>query len=304
MRLKVGHLSTLYHTSALMLARAESLCSSYENIEWQLFGTGPAIIEALGNKELDIGYVGLPPAIIGIANGVRIKCVAGGHIEGTVMASHKDADDHSRHSDPLDVLSQFNIIGVPGNGSIHDLILRDAIDSTGSPAKVVNFRWSDNLLEAFIKKEVDAVIGTPALAQSIIKFAGGKIVIPPELLWPYNPSYGILVREEIMVEQIEDIIEFLKCHKSASELLRTEMGPVSRDISSYIKIVDKDFVMEALKISPHYCIAITDEYIDCSMRLAARLKDLGYIERDVERAEIFDLSLVNKIHPEPDHYRI
>ena len=41
------------------------------------------------NNELDIGYIGLPPAIIGIEQGVPIKCVAGGHVEGTILCAKK-----------------------------------------------------------------------------------------------------------------------------------------------------------------------------------------------------------------------
>ncbi len=60
------------------------------DINWILFGTGPAMIEAFKNKKLDIGYMGLPPAIIGIDKGVPIKCVAGGHVEGTIMIAKKN----------------------------------------------------------------------------------------------------------------------------------------------------------------------------------------------------------------------
>ena len=91
-----------------------------------MFGTGPAMIEAFQNKKLDIGYMGLPPAIIGIDKGVPIKCVAGGHVEGTIMVAKKsyktmaDLDNNI-----LKVFSQFRgyAIGVPSKGSIHDVIL-------------------------------------------------------------------------------------------------------------------------------------------------------------------------------------
>ncbi len=33
--------------------------------EWKLFGTGPAIVDAFKKRELDMAYIGLPPAIIG-----------------------------------------------------------------------------------------------------------------------------------------------------------------------------------------------------------------------------------------------
>ena len=55
-------------------------------IEWSLMGTGPAIMQAFGRGELDLAYIGLPPAIIAMEQGAPVVCVAGGHVEGTVMA--------------------------------------------------------------------------------------------------------------------------------------------------------------------------------------------------------------------------
>lgn len=46
------------------------------NINWTLFGTGPAMVKAFKEEKLDIGYIGLPPAIIGIAQNVPIICIA------------------------------------------------------------------------------------------------------------------------------------------------------------------------------------------------------------------------------------
>ena len=55
------------------------------DIKWSLFPTGPAMMKAFESKEIDLGYIGLPPVMIGISKGIKIKCVAGGHVEGTVM---------------------------------------------------------------------------------------------------------------------------------------------------------------------------------------------------------------------------
>jgi hypothetical protein len=46
MLLRVGHLSTFYNTAMLFMAD-RGLCSGIDaDIEWRLFGTGPAIVNA------------------------------------------------------------------------------------------------------------------------------------------------------------------------------------------------------------------------------------------------------------------
>jgi NitT/TauT family transport system substrate-binding protein len=303
MVLRIGHLSTLYHTSTAMIARNKILDGFRADITWRLFGTGPAIIEAMAKGEIDLAYVGLPPAMIGIDGGIKMKCIAGGHIEGTVFASRKEARGYPDIKRLSDVLSQFTMIGVPGKGSIHDLILMDALGSSGSSAKVRNFGWSDEVLEAFIKGDIEAAVGTPALAQAIISFAGGKVIYPPHLIWPDNPSYGIVVTETLMQTSRDLIRDFLIRHETASKLLREEREDLSRDIARLMGVVDEQFVSDTLDISPRYCAALTDGYIDCTMRLKDRMKELGYIKGDISQDDVFDLTLIEEVHPGSDHYR-
>ncbi len=301
--LRVGHLSTLYHTSIVMQAVPGLLEEFPLDIHWRLYGTGPAIVEAFKRGEIDLAYIGLPPAIIGMTEGVDIVCVAGGHVEGTVIASGADASGYPETDDLAGILSQFERIGVPGRGSIHDLIINDLLYSLDVPVEVVNLPWADEVLESFMKGGVDAVVGTPALAEAVIYYGGGRIVYPPERLWPDNPSYGILVDKGLLERYRDAVRMFLQLHEKASWLLRKETAEVASAISGLLGMVDRDFVLGTLGISPHYCATLTEAYIECTMRLGARMRELGYIKRLPTVEEIFDLSLVEEIHPEDDHYR-
>jgi NitT/TauT family transport system substrate-binding protein len=151
------------------------------DVEWRLFGTGPAIVNAFEKDELDIAYIGLPPAIIGIDRGVEIICIAGGHIEGTVISGKSVHRGFPELQDLGEILAQFRgkKIGVPGKGSIHDVILADCLSryDLAKDVEVVNFQWSDQLTESVVRDEVSAAFGTPALAAAIIlvmEFLRGK----------------------------------------------------------------------------------------------------------------------------------
>ncbi|GAB4390212.1 MAG: hypothetical protein Kow0025_20680 [Thermodesulfovibrionales bacterium] len=303
MKLRVGHLSTLYHTSMLLMAREGLLEGFPAAVQWRLFGTGPAIVDAMARGELDLGYIGLPPAVIGVARGVPIVCVAGGHIEGTVIAAGKSAPAYPETRDLGAVLSWAGAIGVPGKGSIHDLILADALKEHGVRAEVRNFPWADQVLEAFMRGEVDMAVGTPALAEAVIRFGGGRIAYPPHLLWPDNPSYGIVATRETASRERGLLKDFLLLHEEASAFLRERRAEAARDIARLMGVVDEEFVRETMEISPHYCAALTPGFVDCSMRLARRLRGLGYIDREVAVEEVFDASLIEEAHPGPDHYR-
>lgn len=303
MEIRIGHLSTLYHTSMLMMARPGILKGFAAGIDWRLFGTGPAIVRAFDEGALDLAYIGLPPAIIGISKGLGLKCIAGGHVEGTVVAGRADALSYPETEDAGSILSNARAIGVPGRGSIHDIILGDLLQRRGSGSRVLNLPWADLVLEAFAKGRVDAAVGTPALAQAVVSFAGGKILCPPHLLWPDNPSCGIVAREDFLRENKPLIMDFLAVHESAATILRNGRESAAADIARLMGVVDERFVLEVLGISPRYCAALSPGFVDCAMRLAKRQKELGYIERDIRREEIFDFSLIREVHPGPDHYR-
>ncbi len=290
----------------VLMAREETARRLGVPVEWRLFGTGPAIVNAFEKRELDLAYVGLPPAIIGIDRGVDIVCIAGGHMEGTVLSAKKHYRGFPEVSELGEILRQFAgmKIGVPGNGSIHDVIIRECLESAGleKDITVVNFAWSDSLLEAVVKNEMAAAIGTPALAVAVNRYAGGKILYPPSRLWPHNPSYGILAAKDFLASKNETAQKFLILHEEASSFLRSHTREAAGLISGFVGFIDEEFVLDTLKVSPKYCSHVTPEYVASTMEFVKTLKRHGYITKEMPEGEIFDLTLIRAVHPEPAHY--
>jgi NitT/TauT family transport system substrate-binding protein len=305
MKIRIGHLSTFYHTAILLAAEGVLGKRLGVSVEWKLFGTGPAIVNAFEKGELDLAYIGLPPAIIGIVRGVKIKCIAGGHIEGTVLTG-RSGDRGFPENDLGDILSQFSglKIGVPGSGSIHDVILRDCLYRFGldNAVRVVRFPWADLIIDAMVKGEISAAIGTPALAVALKRYANGKIIYPPAKLWPNNPSYGILAHEEFLLQRSRLAEGFLIAHEEAAAFIRSAPEQAAAIISGYVGFIDDQFVLDTLKVSPKYCAQLTDTYIRATMDFASVLLKYGYISRNVSPEEVFDTALIRKVHPAGDHY--
>ncbi|MCE8422815.1 MAG: ABC transporter substrate-binding protein [Candidatus Methanoperedens sp.] len=300
--LNIGHLSTVYHTSFILMG-TDWLKKAGIHANWRLFASGPDIVKAFRNKELDLGYIGLPPAIIGIDKCIPIICVAGGHVEGTVLIARRGYRTWKDMGDIRSVLSQFDgkTIGSPPAGSIHDVIIKDAIEKAGLDINVKNFPWTDFVLEAMVDKEVDAAVGTPSLAVAAARGCDAIIVIPPHVLWPYNPSYGIVLRKEL-IRDPDIITDFLKIHEKASNFIRKKTDEAAKIVSNVSGIVDEDFVIQAYSISPKYCAALSSGFVDSTMAFVPVLHRLKYISRTLSENEIFDYSLINDIHKENPHY--
>ncbi len=277
--MRIGFLSTAYHTSHVL--RHYNIIEA----EWKLFGTGVDIIRAFERKEIDLAYVGLTPTILGISKGLEIVCVAGGHVEGTAIAGRK---------------LEGARIGVPSKGSIHDVILRATLEKENIEAEVVNYPWADMILEDYIDGKLDAVCGTPNLIV-LAKKHGAEIFFHPKELFPFNPSYGIVVRKSAL-ERI-NLADFLIKHEWACNLLKEARGVVSKSLSEYFNgLIDPKTMEEILSLSPKYCSSLPREYIDCTMELLEVMKKLGYIEKVPKERDVFDTELIERLHPQKHHY--
>ncbi len=279
------------------------------DINWILFGTGPAMIEAFKNKKLDIGYMGLPPAIIGIDKGVPIKCVAGGHVEGTIMIAKKEYKDMNQLDNNMaEVLSQFKgkLIGVTSKGSIHEVILSYFLKKydLSDEVEVKNYGQAEFIALNMKKGILDAGVGTPALAVFASTILDSHIIVEPKHLWANNPSYGIFFHENLIETYPDIIIEFLNHHKKASYLLRNSQSLAAEKISKTFEIINKNYAESVLKISPKYCISLSENYINATMEFVKTLKNLNYIKKELTQENIFDPTFIRKVHPEQDHYSI
>jgi NitT/TauT family transport system substrate-binding protein len=299
--MRIGYLSTVYHTS-FILKGGKFIFDNIDETEWILFSTGPAMMKAFENREIDMGYIGLPPVMMGIDNGLNIKCVAGGHIEGTIMVADESYMSYDDLGNIQSVLNQFKgkTIGTPTQGSIHDVIIRSMLKDNNISIK--NYAWADFIPDAIIDGEIEAGVGTPSLATVSMNQFDSKIILPPEKLWPYNPSYGIVVHEDIISSSGEFITSFLKAHEKASNLIRNEPEVAAEVAANEMGVVDNEFVLNTYNISPRYCAKIPQKYIQSTMEFIPVLKELGYMNHDLKVEDIFNLKFIEEAHPEDAHY--
>lgn len=305
--LNIGHLSTAYHTNFILMACRDLEINLSHELNWIFFGTGPLMVDAFREGKLDIGYMGLPPAIIGIDKGVPIKCVAGGHVEGTLMVAKKNyKNSYDFNSNIEKILIQFEgkSIGVPSKGSIHDVILNFYLKKYNLDKKidVKHYKQAEYIALDMKRGKLEGGVGTPALAVFTSTIVDSHIIIPPDILWENNPSYGIFCHESIIENQPEIILDFLTNHKDASYLLRNSPSRAAERISETFKIINKNYAKSILEISPKYCIALSEGYIKATMQFVNSLHELEYINKNLTVKDIFTYEFIKKIHPEADHY--
>jgi NitT/TauT family transport system substrate-binding protein len=305
-RIRIGYLSTAYHTSFILMGTDWIRRRTDLKTDWKLFPTGPEIVKAFAASELDIGYLGLPPAMIGIDKKLPIKCVAGGHMEGTVLTAKKDYRRLEELKDLQETLNQFKdkTIGTPSKGSIHDVIIRNFLDKYGLERDIAvqNFRWADQIIEAMEEGDVDAGVGTPPLAVLASRLLGAKAILPPHIMWPHNPSYGILTTLEMIRSSSQVLEDFLRLHEEACNLIRKDPVKAAEIAADTLGMVGRNFVLEVYRVSPKYCSSLSEEYIDSTLAFVPFLQETGYINNPLTADDVFYKSFTQRIHPDKPHY--
>lgn len=305
-KVRIGYLSTAYHTSFILMGTDWMEKRNGLEAEWRLFPTGPEMIKAFARGELDVGYIGLPPAMIGIDKGLAIRCVAGGHMEGTVFAAKKGFKTLKELESVEETLSQFRgkAIGTPSKGSIHDVIIRNLLDKHGfqRDINIKNFQWADQIIEAMQDSEVDGGVGTPPLAVLASQLLEAKVILPPHTMWPHNPSYGIVATVEMITSFANTLEDLLELHEEACNLIRRQPQEAAEIAAKTLGMVDKDFVLEVYRISPKYCASLSKEYIDSTLSFLPFLQKTGYISKSLKADEIFHTQFIERIHREKPHY--
>ena len=307
--LNIGHLSTAYHTNWILIGNKDLEKDLNLKVNWSLFGTGPLMVEAFKKGLLDIGYMGLPPAIIGIDNRVPIKCVAGGHVEGTIMIGRKTHKAITELNDDIyETLIQFKgcTIGTPSVGSIHDAILNFYLEQHDlkDEIKVRNYKQAEFIAVDMEKGILEGGVGTPALAVFAKTILDSHLIIPANYFLANNPSYGIFFHEDLIEKYPEMVLTFLRHHKRASYMLRENQDKAAEIISRTFAILNnnKQYVKAVLEISPKYCIALSEGYIKSTEGFINTMFKLGYIKEKLSFDRIFNFKFVEEVHPEGSHY--
>ncbi|MFW9821156.1 MAG: ABC transporter substrate-binding protein, partial [Candidatus Thorarchaeota archaeon] len=168
--------------------------------------------------------------------------------------------------------------------------------------KVKNYGQAEFIAKDMRDGLLEGGVGTPALAVFTSTLMESNLIIEAKDLCSNNPSYGIFAHEKLIRSHPDLILKFLKYHKTASNLLRTSPSIAAEKISKTFEIINKKYAEAVIKISPKYCISLSESYLKSTMDFVKVLYNLGYIKKRLEKENIFDLKFVNLIHPEPEHY--
>jgi NitT/TauT family transport system substrate-binding protein len=233
-----------------------------------IFKAGPEMMSGFGAGSLDMGYVGLAPALVAVANKTaRIKVLSQVNKNGSALVVRKDA--------PYRKITDLNkkVIAIPGHATIQDFLIRKALIDAGienNGPTIITIKPPE-MIAVLTSDQIDAFIAWEPYPSLAVTRDTARIFRYSKDIWPDHPCCVLVVSTEFMEKNPVQVASLRKAHLKSIAYIENNRQEVI-DIGVKFTGMDKRAVALALQnIDYDHTLTTSQalEYIDF-------LNNLGY----------------------------
>ena len=202
---KIGYLPS-DHDSALFVAQSQKLYEAQGiNVETSQFNNGGDLMTAMASGDIDIGYVGVTPALSSIAKGVPIKIVSGAQMEGSGIL----VANNSTITSVADLKGKK--VATPGEASIQYMLLEYALNQENINISEVNPSSMKvaQMNDALKTGKVDAIVTYEPYASIATNAGYGKLLENSSKILPDHPCCVVVASDKFIKEHPNDAAKLL-----------------------------------------------------------------------------------------------
>jgi NitT/TauT family transport system substrate-binding protein len=281
---------TTAHDKGFYMDELEGLGIS-KVVEYQ-FGSGAPEMQAMMAGELDFAYVGSPPFITAVSNGLGGKIIAGVQTQGSDLVLRNDA--------PYRIPSDLKGLRIATftAGTIQDTMLRDWFSSHGvnpdTDVEITGMGPGD-ATSAMLAGQVDAVFLPHPSPVTVTDAGVGRVIVQSGEMMPHHACCVLVASDEMVQKYPEVVAAFLKGHMHGTEYSLANEVEAAEIMSGYTG-QDADVIKRSLEVwdgawvsDPHLVYPSVMEYVDMQM-------NLGYLTQDVSADQVFDMQFWDEMH--------
>lgn len=204
-------------------------------VEWRQLGSGAAVNEALIAGQVDVGFMGIPPFLIGWDKGVPWKVAVGFAEVPIVLVTYRE--DIKSLAD----FSGKDKIALPSPGSVQHLLLgmaakRELGNAKALDSLLVAMAHPDGMAALLAKRDITAHFTTPPYAFELLSRPGFHAVLTDQQAFGGRFSFnvGVVTKQfhdsrprayRQLVAAITEAMNWLETHKKeAAPLLAPEFN--------------------------------------------------------------------------------
>jgi NitT/TauT family transport system substrate-binding protein len=275
---------------------AEKLGSGAK-LETKSFNAGPAEIEALFSKAIDIGYIGPNPTINGFSQskGEGLRVISGAASGGAALVVKPEIKSAAA--------LKGKTLATPQLGNTQDVALRYWLKQNGLTATKegggdVKIRPQENAdtLTTFQSGNIDgAWVPEPWVARLVD--AGGTVLVDEKTLWPGGKYIltNIIVRKEFLDQHPDVVKKFLEGQVAANDFIKSNVAESQQAVSDQIgKITGKPLDVKLIEKSWPSLEFTNDPVASSLVEGAKHAEEVGLLE-SANLDGLYDLTLLNEV---------
>ncbi len=280
--LKVAYIPS-DHEAALLVAQAQDTYKKAGlNVKSVEMSTGSNVISAVASGDIDVGYVGIVPALQGISQGVPIKIVGAVNLDGSGIV----VDNNSNITSIPDL--EGKKIASPGVSSIQQVLLLYELQKYNMTAKDVNI-ISVNIFmipNTLASHKVDAYIAyEPYVTLSPYRDTG-RVLMYSEQIMPGYPCCVIIARQDYIDKHPQELQTFLNIHKNTTNYINSHKNETAILIS---KEMATNPNLEEMSLPHIVFVSLVDEEFQTKVMNFLKVEqELGYANYSLTPEQIFD----------------
>jgi NitT/TauT family transport system substrate-binding protein len=258
-------------------------------VEEKEFQSGPPEMQGMLAGALDIAYVGTAPPITAIAQGLDAKIVAGVNINGSDLVVRPDATYNGPKS--IEGLS----VGTFPPGSIQDIVMKKWLkDNNVDISKIkIHPMGPGEAVTAIEAAKVDAVfLPHPSPAKIQVDGKGKSVVMSGEM-WPNHACCSLLISGKLIREHPDLVNQIVKTHIKATNYVYSNPEEAAKIYVAKTK-QNLTVVENSMRDWDGKWISDPNVQISSTLEYAKVDKDLGYINKTLTSADLFDTTFYEK----------
>jgi NitT/TauT family transport system substrate-binding protein len=280
--IKVAYLPT-DHSAALLFAKHNK---TYENnglnVKTVQISSGSNIVDAVASGDVDVGYVGITPAMQGISKGIPIKVVGAVNMVGSGIV----VQPNSTITSPADLKDKK--IATPGVSSIQQVLLIYELQKYNITQKDVDLISMNvfNIPSALAAKKVDAYISYEPFV-SIAPYRGiGQVLMYSDDILEDHPCCVIIAREDFIEQNPQKLNTFLQIHKNSTEYVNTHLNNTANILTQELTTNPEVEMMSLQHI--RFVYSVDEGFQDNVLRFMNIEINMGYLKSNLTTNQIFD----------------
>jgi NitT/TauT family transport system substrate-binding protein len=271
------------HESALFVAEAQNTYKNEGlNVTAMTISTGSSIVSALASGDIEIGYIGIAPALQGISEGVPIKIVGAVNLDGSGIV----VDPKENITNTTDLKGKK--VATPGVSSIQQVLLLYQLQKYNLTTSDVDISSVDiyMLPSTLASKKVDAYIAyEPYVSLAPYRDIGNIMMYSDEIM-PGHPCCVIVARQDFIDQHPQELQKFLDIHKNTTEFVNNNQNETAKLISTELT-TNPELEMMSL---PHvkFVSQVDKAFQDKVINFMNIELQMGYLKKNMTVDQIFD----------------